>query len=789
LENDKFDKTGGTLSGNIEIEGLTNPHIALDGATGGLSRFYLTEGWGGTGSYAGALIQYNGDDNKFSMRTRHYNIANPGPFLEVALGSKDVVFPGDIEVSGDLSVGVVGGAALEVLINGALEITGGQNTGLMVANGGEVVTPTLMVNTIKADAVIGTVIDVTNDISVPNLEVTDGADITGGATITGGADITGNFVSSGTNASITGTSNAGVAGEVVTLTSGTSGNETKLQMTDNLVKIGLTGSPDNLEVIGEVICTTDPSTEDNLTNRKYVDEAVGGKVSKGGDTMTGALDLEADLNIKSGNITISNTSTDVCRITMEEATDDGNLVMEYDGSQTGDLNYFALYSDANNWVGKGGGFNYVPRNGRVGIGLTNPSEKFEVNGNAIIGGNLTASGATSLDSTLTVSGATSLDSTLTVSGATSIDSTLEVKSHAYVDGNATVWGSIYTADAIYNNMLGFGGDAQPSINLLKISGSGGGIVMKATYGENDNVQVTQAPKLDFYTQRLSADTLRMTLSEDGLALTDDLVVGGNANVNGDLTVVDGNLIIEHSDAAEFDPYIVLNSRKTSQVYDGVSSLFLTEQFFDRTHIQGAYVEYDGDNNALKIGTQNAGSSTSSSTRTNAITIVRGSDNVYIDGDVSSAGIYKKANIPLITQVHSFQQQEGDVNQFDDVGFVQHTPNPDNNDTQRIRGIASLCDMLPYSMTIACDSDSQALRTLTFEVRRANSSLTGANLTYANTTLVGEVSISAGQNAANSAIFELEDDVIIPFGYSWGLYKSSTTGINNEVLMKVGFYQV
>jgi hypothetical protein len=110
--------------------------------------------------------------------------------------------------------------------------------------------------------------------------------------------ITGNLVSSGTNASITATSNAGMTGEVLTLTSGTTNNGTRLQMTDNLVKIGLSEFPDNLEVIGEVICATAPTGNDRLANKLYVDT----KVSKSGDTMTGGL------TIQDGNLTIEHSS-------------------------------------------------------------------------------------------------------------------------------------------------------------------------------------------------------------------------------------------------------------------------------------------------------------------------------------------------------------------------------------------------------------------------------------------------------------------------------------------------
>ena len=52
--------------------------------------------------------------------------------------------------------------------------------------------------------------------------------------------------------------------------------------------------------------------------------------------------------------------------------------MEYDGTGGGAGNYLAFYSGVTGWAGKGAGLNYVPENGRVGIGTTEPLTKLQV---------------------------------------------------------------------------------------------------------------------------------------------------------------------------------------------------------------------------------------------------------------------------------------------------------------------------------------------------------------------------------------------------------------------------
>ena len=124
-------------------------------------------------------------------------------------------------------------------------------------------------------------------------------------------------------------------------------------------------------------------------------------------------------------------------------------------------------------------------------------------------------------------------------------------------------------------------------------------------------------------------------SGDDAYLPNKKVAQGDTEITGDLTIQDGNLVIDHLAEADFNPYILLNSRRVSQVYDGKSSLFLTEQFQDRDNIQGAYIEYDGTGaGTLYIGTQNQHTENPSGTRVNAITIARNSSDVGIVGGLN-----------------------------------------------------------------------------------------------------------------------------------------------------------
>jgi hypothetical protein len=120
----------------------------------------------------------------------------------------------------------------------------------------------------------------------------------------------------------------------------------------------------------------------------------------------------------------------------------------------------------------------------------------------------------------------------------------------------------------------------------------------------------------------------------GETLDDRFVKTTGDTMSGNLTIEDGNLIVEHSsNSGEFDPYLLLNSNQNGVPYNGLSTLFLTEQFINRDRIQGAYIEYDGDGNYLRIGTQNNFDTNSSGNpRVEAIRITRGSSSVVIQGN-------------------------------------------------------------------------------------------------------------------------------------------------------------
>jgi hypothetical protein len=75
-------------------------------------------------------------------------------------------------------------------------------------------------------------------------------------------------------------------------------------------------------------------------------------------------------------------------IALSEDTTNKNVIIEYDGTGSGAGNYLAFYSDVSSWVGKGDGLNYVPSNGRVGIGTTNPQTKLSVAGDLTVDGKI-----------------------------------------------------------------------------------------------------------------------------------------------------------------------------------------------------------------------------------------------------------------------------------------------------------------------------------------------------------------------------------------------------------------
>ena len=102
-----------------------------------------------------------------------------------------------------------------------------------------------------------------------------------------------------------------------------------------------------------------------------------GKVGIGADDPLYQLQVQDRIHIE-------DTTSQQPKISFSENTNtSGEFVLEYNGAGGGAGNYVTFYSEVSGWVGKGGGFNYIPQNGYVGIGTTSPSEKLSVSGNIL----------------------------------------------------------------------------------------------------------------------------------------------------------------------------------------------------------------------------------------------------------------------------------------------------------------------------------------------------------------------------------------------------------------------
>ena len=113
-------------------------------------------------------------------------------------------------------------------------------------------------------------------------------------------------------------------------------------------------------------------------------------------TNTPDLSTKADLSgaTFTGNIAISGDTTNIAKLSLSEdaPSNASNVVLEYDGTGSGDTNYFHIYSDVSGWMTKGSSLNIQPSTGKVDIGATTFTEKFNVDGNVNFTGTITASG-------------------------------------------------------------------------------------------------------------------------------------------------------------------------------------------------------------------------------------------------------------------------------------------------------------------------------------------------------------------------------------------------------------
>lgn len=149
----------------------------------------------------------------------------------------------------------------------------------------------------------------------------------------------------------------------------------------------LTVNNDGIQVSGTI-----QATGYNNTNwdTAYTYSQVGHLPLVGG-TLTGNI-TAVNATLNGGDLRIYNDASNYGQILFGESATDGNVILEYDGTGSGDTNYFHIYSDVSGWMTKGSSLNIQPSTGKIDIGATTFTEKFNVDGNVNFTGTISASG-------------------------------------------------------------------------------------------------------------------------------------------------------------------------------------------------------------------------------------------------------------------------------------------------------------------------------------------------------------------------------------------------------------
>lgn len=151
-----------------------------------------------------------------------------------------------------------------------------------------------------------------------------------------------------------------------------------------------TGTFNNMgDVSFAVTVANDSHThDDRYYTEQEVDTLLSGRLSTDGGNLNG------DLVINEGNVRIIQDTSNIAQLTLGEDSSGNHVILEYDGTGSGDTNYFHLYSGLTSagWAAKGSSLNMQPSTGKIGIGTTTFTEKFNVDGNVRFTGTISASG-------------------------------------------------------------------------------------------------------------------------------------------------------------------------------------------------------------------------------------------------------------------------------------------------------------------------------------------------------------------------------------------------------------
>ena len=396
----------------------------------------------------------------------------------------------------------------------------------------------------------------TGDVSVSSLVVGGNVTIGGTLNVAGNTTITGNVMVSG--------------GEIQIKNTGTQSN-IKLYCESSNAHYAALQAPPHSSFSGNITITlptsaatlVGTSTTDTLTNKTFGDKVdfnsdvciSGDSVLVGSATIGGTLSVGGAVNMLS-TATVSGTAGFLGAVRVSGNTSvggtldvggnvsiGGNVTVKGDVHVSSKVCASAFYGDGTNITGIPITGNISVSNAKVGgtlsvsgathlnstvsiTGAVNLASTLTVASNASVGGTLSVGGAVNLLGTATVSGATGFLTTVRVSGNTSIGGTLDVAGNVSLGGNVTVKGDVHVSSKVCASA--FFGDGANLTNVPAVI-TGNISVNNATIGGNLFVGGTATI--------VGNTTMTANLGVGGtLDVVSNTSIGGTAKITGTTTI-------------------------------------------------------------------------------------------------------------------------------------------------------------------------------------------------------------------------------------------------------------